>query len=228
MIRGNYSLAKEVRKNELKQRAKLQQRQKNDHQLQKLSKIDPIRLYFQIQKLEASTLEHDQRRLKSLKDDWLFIQKQGLHKEKVNAFLELEKKKQQEKEKAARKLWGRESVYFNAELNPFGKVPDVTKLPYKLEQLPNIKKPTRFVKYERDPIIEELGIQVPEGAPPRYYKKPLNTKMPAKATSVNSEHKSAKSSKTSVKNSVLDSDSDAEVYSEDEYAEWGTKKARRE
>lgn len=222
MIRGNYSLSKEVRKNELKERLKLQQKQKNEHKTQKLTKVDPIRLYLQLQKLEAEpNLDHEQKkRLKTLNEDWQFIKKHSLHKAKVDEFLKQEKVKLEQKARAAKKLWGLASVYFNPELNPLGKVPNINNLSHKLsKELPNATKPIKQkVVYEQDPLIAELGIKPPSGEPPQFYKKVQNTHITKPVAEEKSEQLTAAKPKAkAIRHSALDSDSDAEVYSEEEY-----------
>lgn len=178
MIRGNYSLAREVRKSEQKLRLRIQQKQKHAHLLEKLQRTDPIRLHFQIERLESGQLDGaGKKRLQKLKEHWAFMQKNGLHKEKIQAFLEQQRKKQAEEEKARTRLWGKESVYFNPELNPLGKVPDWRNLDGFSEPLPNAKKPVQRVAVEPDPEISLLGIQPPEGAPPKFYRAVQNTRV---------------------------------------------------
>ena len=178
MIRGNYSLAREVRKSEQKLRLRIQQKQKHAHLLEKLQRTDPIRLHFQIERLESGQLDGaGKKRLQKLKEHWAFMQKNGLHKEKIQAFLEQQRKKQAEEEKARTRLWGKESVYFNPELNPLGKVPDWRNLDGFSEPLPNAKKPVQRVEVEADPEISLLGIQPPEGAPPKFYRAVQNTRV---------------------------------------------------
>lgn len=168
MIRGNYSLAKDVRKSELKQKQKLQQRQKNAHKTNTLLEANPILIYFSIQKLEKSSdlNPHQQKRLAKLRDDWAFIRKNNLHKEKLGPFLEKQDKERVLREAKQNKLKGKESIYFNPELNPLGRVPmdGMTRLPNL--SIP-IKKP---YTYQPDPIIAQLRIKTPEGQAPRFYK----------------------------------------------------------
>lgn len=235
MIRGNYSLAKEVRKNEQKQRQKLQQRQKHEHRMQKVGLLDPIRLYFQIQKLKAAPLGSElQSRLKKLEDDWKFIEKNKLHQEKLKPFLEDQKQKEELKRKAESRLWGKQSIYFNPELNPLGKVPDVGKLPYDVQgPLPNLRIPLKSrVPYSPDPLIETLGVVLPEGPRPQFYKKVQNTKVEKKEKEVNAqvEVKSKGNSEKlagtgGLKRPGLDSDSEAEMESDDE-VDWSKKQRR--
>ena len=54
MIRGNWSLADEFKKNEKKQISKIQQRQRDNHKLEKLKAIDPIHLYYKIDRLDQT------------------------------------------------------------------------------------------------------------------------------------------------------------------------------
>lgn len=225
MIRGNYSLAKEVRQNELKQRQKIQQRQKHQHRLQKVQLLDPIRLYFQIEKLEASPVDNDQQtRLKRLKEDWKFIEKNKLHQEKLRPFLEEQKRKHEAQRKAASKLWGKQSVYFNPELNPLGKVPDVSNLLYGVTgTLPNATLPLKTrKKYEKSPLLDSLQVVMPEGPRPQFYKLVQNTNVLRRAQKEVSVPVEAKKSKQ-LKRTNLDSDSDAEVHSEEE---WEPKRQR--
>lgn len=175
MIRQNYSLANELKTSERKQQNKVQQRQKRQFKLDKLSKSDPIKLYGLIERLEQNN-DKTQREilyLKNLKDDWEFINKNGLHKDKIEPFLQKREQEEKEKIQANNKLWGRESVYFNPELNPLGKVPGANLLDTPIRQLPNYTKPLKshlYKKYDKDPIIDKLGIVMPEGEPPRFYK----------------------------------------------------------
>ncbi|RCK55530.1 hypothetical protein Cantr_04003 [Candida viswanathii] len=180
MIRGSWNLADEFKKNERKQVSKIQQRQKHQHKLEKLSKTDPIRLYYRIERLEQQQdkSDKDNEYLQSLKDDWSFIEKNNLHSSKLKPFLQEKQKKEKEKLKQQSKLWGLKSVYFNPELNPLGKVPDVDNLSQKPSQpLQNLTLPlkTTLVKYEPDPLIKELRITCPSGEPPRFYKLIQNT-----------------------------------------------------
>lgn len=172
MIRSNYSLAKEVRQNEVKLKQKIQQRQKHQHKLDKLTRIDPIRLYFQIERLEKE--KNDEKRLKLLKEDWQFIRKNKLHSDKLDGFLEQQKQKKAKQEKDQRRLWGKDSIYFNPELNPLGKVP----LDEQGNRYPNLTGPLRQkTRYAQDPLIEQLGVRMPEGDPPQFYKSPQNIKV---------------------------------------------------
>lgn len=178
MIRGNYSLAKEVRKNELKQKQKIQQRQKDSHRTTKLLLENPILIFHQIQKLErANDLDvHQQKRLLKLRDDWAFIRKNKLHKDKLDPFLEKQEAQKEAREKEEKKLRGRESIYFNPELNPLGKVPSYSmNAEEPAKTLPNLAKPLKKKHhYPSDPLIAQLGIHPPEGIPPRFYKKVQN------------------------------------------------------
>lgn len=224
MIRGNYSLAKEVRKNELKQRQKIQQRQKHQHQLEKLRLLDPIRLYFQIQKLQAS--QEDPARLKRLQEDWKFIEKNKLHEKKLKPFLEEQKRKQEDKRKAEAKLWGKRSVYFNPELNPLGKVPDSLKLAESPEgSIPNITLPLKLkTSYSPDPLIETWGVVLPEGPRPQFYKNVVNLDVKKEIVSKEEPKKiKRKEENENFRKPGPDSDSDVDLHSEEEY---DTKRAR--
>lgn len=180
MIRGNYSLAREVRKNELRQRQRLQQKQKDAHLREKLQAVDPARLFYRIQRLEGDPKAVAQ--LKKLRSEWAFMEKHGIHREKVAQLVAQQKQKQIQEENARKKLWGRQSVYFNPELNPLGKVP---------AGYPNVTKPVAFEKPEADARIEQWGIQAPAGEPPQYYRKVQNTSV-AEATAAHKKRRVGK------------------------------------
>ncbi|OBA24559.1 hypothetical protein METBIDRAFT_25692, partial [Metschnikowia bicuspidata var. bicuspidata NRRL YB-4993] len=178
MIRGNYSLAKEVRKSEQKSKLKIQSRQKHQSKLEQLSSTDPIRVFLQIEKLENITGpdQFQQKKLAKLRQDWSFIRKNKLQEEKVNSFLANRKKAQDAKEKEQRKLRGKDSVYFNPELNPLGKVPDINNVTYDCDCLPNIAKPSKVTQmYEQDELVLHYNIRPPKGSPPKFYKNVQNT-----------------------------------------------------
>lgn len=213
MIRGNYSLAKDVRRNEQKQKQKIQLRQKNQHKLDVLSKADPIKIYFHIQNLEKLTSldQHQQRRLKKLKEDWQFIRNNKLFAEKVDAFLEKQAKVKATKEKEERKLWGSQSVYFNPELNPYGKVPYSLVSMKDGKKYPNLKKPVKNPhRCVPDPLIIQLHIEPPVGDPPKFYKLVQNTSraVPGQREPLEEPLAKQQDSIDSIQNSVLDSDSD--------------------
>lgn len=178
MIRGNYSLAKEVKKNELKQKQKIQQRQKQAHKLTSLNDANPIQIYYNIQKLEKESIldVQQQKRLAKLKDDWAFIRKNKLHKDKLDPFLAKQDQLRAKKIEDENKLKGKESIYFNPELNPLGKVPYLKREGLnEKERMPNLTKPIKKPhKYASDPIIAQLGIRPPEGQAPKFYKKVQN------------------------------------------------------
>lgn len=181
MIRKNYSLANELKDNERKQQNRVQQRQKHQFKREKLSKVDPIRTFRQIERLEQNPdkTDRDITYLKKLKEDWDFIEKNGLHKEQVRTFLNQREKEQEAKAKANSKLWGLKSIYFNPELNPLGKVPGENLLVKPIRTLPNYTKPLDShvnQKYTKEPILDTLGIVLPEGDPPKFYKMVQNTK----------------------------------------------------
>ncbi|GBL48090.1 hypothetical protein CJI97_003792 [Candidozyma auris] len=223
MIRSNWSLAKEVRQHESKQKQKIQQRQKHQHMLDKLTKIDPIRLYFQIEKLEGD--KSDEKRLKSLQEDWKFIRKHKLHEKKLSEFLEQQKQKKEKRERAQNKLWGKQSIYFNPELNPLGKVPrDSQGKPFSNLTIP-LKKKTKFPS---DPLIEQLGVTLPEGEPPQFYKKPQNITIDKKPNESNTEEKKGSKPKADIpRHTALDTDSEnGEGFSSED--ELPTKKLRME
>ncbi|KAI5958272.1 hypothetical protein KGF57_002627 [Candida theae] len=184
MIRGNWSLAQEFKQNERKQQSKIQQRQKHQHKLEKLKNADPIKLYHKIKNLESREprSNRDEDHLTSLKEDWHFIEKNGLHKAKIGKFLEDIEKQESARLKLKNKLWGRKSIYFNPELNPLGKVPNVSNLEEEIEgDLENLTLPLRDkAHYEPDPLIKELNVKLPSGKPPKFYKLIQNTEKPKK------------------------------------------------
>lgn len=184
MIRGNYSLAAEVRRNELRLQNKVQQRQKHKHQLEKLSAADPIRLYHSIEKLKNEPSVATKKKLAALQADWDFIIKHKLHQDKVDGFLKRLHLEQEERTRLENKLWGQKSVYFNPELNPLGKVPKPSLAGEAIRPLPNetlpLKKPASQ-KYPADPNIGLLGIVLPAGPPPRFYKAVQNAEQPETA-----------------------------------------------
>ncbi|CAH2353066.1 hypothetical protein CLIB1423_09S02036 [[Candida] railenensis] len=171
MIRKSYSLADERRKFEKQQQAKIQKRQKHEHKLSKLEHVDPVRLHGKLRRLQQrasdesdSFPQRDAKYLKDLKEDWEFIVSNGLHKGIVQDIIAKESVIVEKKKEEASKLWGKESVYFNPELNPLGKVPP---------NLPNLTKRgqrTKKEEYEDDPELLELGVRLPEGDPPMFYK----------------------------------------------------------
>lgn len=211
MIRGNYSLAKEVRKNEQRHRQKIQQRQKHNTKLESLKDADPIRLYRQLERLEKEPDldQYKKKRLARLREDWAFIVKNGLFKEKVDLFLANQKKVKAAEEKEQRRLRGKESIYFNAELNPLGKVP---KAADGLPVYPNLAKPVHErVEYSPDPLVKELNIQPPAGMPPQFYKDVQNIDAPVLIAALAS-HKTKPVYE--VKQTGLDSDSANELNSD--------------
>ncbi|KAK6199333.1 uncharacterized protein RJT21DRAFT_45981 [Scheffersomyces amazonensis] len=176
MIRGNWSLAAELKQNERKQQQKLQQRQKDDLRTSRLRDANPIKIYHQIQRLESLTniSDKDKNHLVRLKEDWDYIIKKKLHYEKVSEFLAQVEENEKKKKINESKLWGQESIYFNPELNPLGKVPNLEGT----DQLPNLVKPLKgkyYSKPKRDPIIDTLKVVLPDGEPPRFYKLVQNT-----------------------------------------------------
>lgn len=167
-------MANELRQQEKKHQSKVQQRQKRQLQLKRLQDRDPIKLYWQIQKLEQKDkVGQEVRYLQRLKDDWKFIVSNKIHKEKVDKFLKNIEEEEKRKKKEQNRLWGQKSIYFNPELNPLGKVPgdglsNTAKNPF-----PNLTKPLKkdmVFHYKEDPDIKSLGIALPEGSPPRFYK----------------------------------------------------------
>ncbi|KAG7660569.1 uncharacterized protein J8A68_005988 [[Candida] subhashii] len=184
MIKGNWSLSAELKQNERKRQSKIQQRQKHQFKLDKLKQIDPIKLYHRIKRLEEqeSRSIKDDEYLNNLQQDWEFIEKNKLHQLKIKTFFDNQQKLQQQKQKELNKLWGQKSIYFNPELNPLGKIPDINNLSERLEPLENLTIPLKnrkqITKYESDPLIQQLNIKLPSGDPPRFYKLIQNTSKP--------------------------------------------------
>ena len=56
MIRGNWSLADEFKKMKRNKFSKIQQRQRDNHKLEKLKAIDPIHLYYKIDRLDQTPI----------------------------------------------------------------------------------------------------------------------------------------------------------------------------
>lgn len=184
MIRRNYNLAGELRNNEKRQQERIRKRQKQQVKYDKLIHTDPIRLYGKIEKLEKeeSKSNREEAFLKQLRDDWNFIVKNELHKEKVQSFLSKKQTEDREMEKAKKRLWGQKSIYFNPELNPLGKVPGKGLLKRIRHELPNFTKPlepSNYFKYPKDPEIDSMNIVMPKGQPPRFYKSVQNTQRPS-------------------------------------------------
>lgn len=215
MIRGNYSLAKEVRKNELRQKQKTQQRQKYQYRLEKLTSVDPIKLYLNIERISSQQDldHHQQKRLKTLKEDWDFILKNKLHQDKVSKFLDEQKKKKLAEEKRQAKLLGKESIYFNAELNPLGKVPDVSRTSLEGEKLSNLTKvQSHHQSYAPDPLIKQWNIPLPDGPPPRFYKSVQNISVKKVEQPVLESPGPLEDNAPNLKHSLLDSDSDSDSH----------------
>lgn len=212
MIKGNYSLAKEVRKNELKQKQKIQQRQKDAHRTNKLLQENPILIFRQIQKLEKSfDLDtHQQKKLQKLRDDWTYILKNKLHREKLDPFLEKEETLKAAREKEQTKLRGKESIYFNPELNPLGKVPILSLNESETRTtLPNLAKPLKKKhQYPIDPLISELNIRPPKGSPPRFYKNVQNVSVKKLVPSPASNSSVLSSKRKADQLDILESDDD--------------------
>lgn len=188
MIRKNYSLSAELKKKESKRQGKIQSRQKYLHTLEKLKQVDPIHLYKKLARAKANDANNENKRsndnrnqkyIKGLESDWEFILKHDLHKEKVQTFLKEQEKQHLEQERQRNKLWGQESVFFNPELNPLGKVPDNNKVSEPVKTpLQNYTLPLKGslkTNYEPDPLLGELNITPPEGPPPKFYKRVFNT-----------------------------------------------------
>lgn len=173
MIKGNWSLSNDLRNEQRKQQLKIQQKQKHQLKLQKLTNADPIRLYKQIQRLKSQgeLNERDAKYLSGLEEDWLFIEKNGLHKEVLKNFLEEIETKQKAKELEQSKQYGSKSIYFNPELNPLGKVPKNIinpQKPFNNYTIP-LKHQNKY-NYPKDPEIDVLNIILPQGDPPKFYK----------------------------------------------------------
>ncbi|EMG50810.1 hypothetical protein SBY92_001591 [Candida maltosa Xu316] len=187
MIRGNWNLSDEFKKNEKRQVTKIQQRQKIQNKKEKLQHVDPVKLYFKIERLENNhqKTEKDEEYLKSLKEDLEFIKNNKLASStKLHDFLQKQQKKEELKLKQESKLWKSESVYFNPELNPLGKVPSIDKLNNQsnISSVPNLTisklKKGKLKRYDPDPLIQQLNIKCPSGEPPRFYKLIQNTSKP--------------------------------------------------
>lgn len=187
MIRKNYSLASEIRREETKRQSKIQNRQKYNHAFEKLKNVDPISIYKKIERLKNSPDKdiNSIKYLKTLQKDWDFIIKHDLHKDKVKPFLESVEKNRKQQEVLRNKLWGLKSVYFNPELNPLGKVPSGMEN----HTIPLKKHNTQH--YDPDPLINELHITPPEGEAPRFYKQVYNTGR-SQITTIESEAKRTK------------------------------------
>ncbi|CAN3361341.1 hypothetical protein DICA4_D30922 [Diutina catenulata] len=157
MNRGGWSLADDLRKQEKEKQQRIQSRQRHQNRLAKLTAAVPAKLFYRLQKLQETG--EDPKKTQELQADWDFIIKHGLHKDEVKKLLEKHDKDVQPK--------GKDSVYFNPELNPLGKAPpgfpNITK-----SQIKHRKPPTK------DPLIKELGIVPPSGEPPKFYKKVYN------------------------------------------------------
>ncbi|EEQ45870.1 conserved hypothetical protein [Candida albicans WO-1] len=226
MIRGNWSLADEFKKNEKKQISKIQQRQRDNHKLEKLKAIDPIHLYYKIDRLDQTPnkSEKDNSYLNKLKEDWDFILKYNLHSSKLKPFLENQQKKQQQKLRQQTKLWGQKSIYFNPELNPLGKVPELENLPYKLkDSIENLTVPLKGkqINYSPGPIIKELQIKCPPGQPPRFYKLIQNTSKKNKHNSKSNNTEVLPESETIVNNNSSEENDSPHEEEEEEEEEGG-------
>lgn len=165
MIRKNYNLSEDLRKQEKRKQGAIQQRQKRQLQLERAQDTDPIRLYRRIQRLKDD--ENSDKKLARLEDEWDFIRKNGIHKEKLEPFLARINEKNERLEQQKSKLWGMKSVYFNPELNPLGKVPQIAQT----KQLPNATIPLKSkYRHPKDPRTLSMAIPLPPGEPPKYYK----------------------------------------------------------
>lgn len=181
MFSKNWSFSNELKSKEKKRQEKIQKRQKHDFMVQKLENVDIPKLYYKIQRLEETEKPSikEIKYLKKLKEDWSFIEKNDLHKEKFQNLISTINETKRKKEENKKRLYGKESIYFNPELNPLGKVPQQENLSIKLlHELPNFKIPLNheyYFEYEKDESIDELNVVFPEGDPPKYYKIVLNT-----------------------------------------------------
>lgn len=171
MIRKNFNLSDDLRRQEKKKQSSIQQRQKRQVQLERCKNTDPIRLYRRIQRIKEDD-KGDKKLLERLEDDWSFIVKNSIHNEKVQPFLERIEQQHKRIEEQKSKLWGMKSVYFNPELNPLGKVPKNTGK----KNLPNLTVPLKpSQKPPKDPRVQQMSISLPAGEPPKYYKFVQNT-----------------------------------------------------
>lgn len=166
MIRKNYNLTEDLRKQEKRKQGAIQKRQKHQLQLERAQNTDPIRLYRRIQRLKDDK-NSDKKLVARLEDDWDFIRKNGIHKDQLEPFLARINEKNERLEQQKSKLWGMKSVYFNPELNPLGKVPRISQH----KELPNATVPLKAKSsHPKDPRILSMAIPLPPGEPPKYYK----------------------------------------------------------
>lgn len=157
------SLAKELRRSEQRQKARVRSRQREEYLTKKLARADPARVY-------ASYMEADPKKAAALLEEWLFVKKR-IPKERAKAIVERYDAAVARVKEADTKLWGAKLVYYNPELNPLGKVPQLNG-----ERLQNVTLPLKQpTTYDTDPIIEQLQITLPDGEPPRFYKQVYNT-----------------------------------------------------
>jgi hypothetical protein len=178
MIRKNYSLAQERRSLERLQQARVQKRQKHAHLQAKLERADPHKMHAQIRSLERRASEgplapRDQQFLQRLREEWQFMVANGLHAAAVSEIEERLRAAEARRQRDAAKLWGRQLVYFNPELNPLGKVPP---------GMPNVRTSDRGklgARYPDDAELEALGVALPAGPPPRFYKLVQNAQQSA-------------------------------------------------
>lgn len=97
----------------------------------------------------------------------------GLHAAAVSEIEERLREAEARRQRDAAKLWGRQLVYFNPELNPLGKVP---------AGMPNVRTSDRHklgAKYPDDAELEALGVALPAGPPPRFYRLVQNAQQSA-------------------------------------------------
>lgn len=169
-----YSLTKELRQNEARNRSRIQNHQKHQARVAKLTQGNPVQHYRRMERLKKETLDgHGKKKLQQLTEDWQFMLKHKIHHEQIQELLASEKQKAEAAHKQRTKLHGRQLVYFNAELNPLGKVPEVEGQP-----MPNITigpKRHRDNKPNPDARIHQWGITPPPGPRPQFYRKPVNT-----------------------------------------------------
>lgn len=170
MIRKNFSLSAELKKADQKKQQRIQHRQKHEFMMKKLKDANPIGIY---ERLMAAKRDNKKDKIVALQSEWDFILKHGLHKEKVERYLEGVKRKHEEEEAFRTQNHGPKSVYYNPELNPLGLVPDAKNLSYQLvTSLDNVVKPLKHrTTYEADPLMEKLKIRPPSLEPPRFYKR---------------------------------------------------------
>ncbi|KAG7192299.1 uncharacterized protein KQ657_002018 [Scheffersomyces spartinae] len=206
MGKRNWSLALAIKDEQRKKHHRTQTRQKHEYLLKKVENTDVEKLYGTL-KFHKNKRDPNTKLITKLQEEWDFILKNKLHPQAVALILSREQKQVEEENK----LWGRQSIYFNPELNPLGKPPTIDG-----KRLPNIKVPIRNKRlYKSDPRIANWAITPPDGVCPKFYKVVLNTeKDRAEETIINTQPKHPTSGNDSVNRSDttnwnIQSDSDS-------------------